>query len=361
MDAQRAPEHEREASPPSARSLLHASWFRAIVVFVILGAVALVAVPWSLRVAARAAADRAPVDRSSRAPTAHADLPLRDIAGSPLSDSADAPPRDTQVSSAGAGRVLPVRASFAADVPAALAGATNPTAAGAGAKAGPLLAQAPAPRPGEAKAAPAVETKSAAEGGGYWVQVGAFRDPQAARRVAEKLRETNFRVQESTVTRPTPASPGPTSTPPGGPVGAAAPASGERPAAAPDRYEVIVIGTRGEIEPKLAAKGLATRPEADGVAVTPALALNEAVDLSKQLGADGLTVRVRRAGAAAPPGTLGKAGAAGAPSAPPASAGGGETLYRVRVGEFPDRAAAMAALQQLEARGFKPFLARGGQ
>src|SRR5215468_8003811 len=31
----------------------------------------------------------------------------------------------------------------------------------------------------------------------YWVQVGAFRDPQAAQRLAKKLREQKFPVQES--------------------------------------------------------------------------------------------------------------------------------------------------------------------
>jgi hypothetical protein len=45
----------------------------------------------------------------------------------------------------------------------------------------------------------------------------------------------------------------------------------------------------------------------------------------------------------------------------PRAAGGGEAvvLYRVRVGGFADREAALAALKELEARGYKPFLARG--
>ena len=38
----------------------------------------------------------------------------------------------------------------------------------------------------------------------------------------------------------------------------------------------------------------------------------------------------------------------------------GDTLYRVRVGAFTDRATAMTTLKELEAKGYKPFIARGG-
>jgi cell division protein FtsN len=61
------------------------------------------------------------------------------------------------------------------------------------------------------------------------------------------------------------------------------------------------------------------------------------------------------------------AGAAAAPQAAPravtrrpAPSASGDTLYRVRVGAFPDRTAAVSTLKELEAKGYKPFIARGG-
>ena len=39
----------------------------------------------------------------------------------------------------------------------------------------------------------------------------------------------------------------------------------------------------------------------------------------------------------------------------------GETLYRVRVGSFSDRTAAAAVAQELQAKGYRPFIARGSQ
>jgi len=40
---------------------------------------------------------------------------------------------------------------------------------------------------------------------------------------------------------------------------------------------------------------------------------------------------------------------------------GGDSLYRIRVGPFDDRAAATSTLRELEQRGYTPFIARGGQ
>ena len=44
----------------------------------------------------------------------------------------------------------------------------------------------------------------------------------------------------------------------------------------------------------------------------------------------------------------------------PEPSASGATLYRVRVGAFPDRATAVSTLKELEAKGYKPFIARGG-
>jgi hypothetical protein len=73
------------------------------------------------------------------------------------------------------------------------------------------------------------------------------------------------------------------------------------------------------------------------------------VALSKDLAVDGLKVQVRRAGTA--PATPRTTGEASAPA-------GGDTLHRVSVGGFPDRATAVATLKELEAKGYKPFLTR---
>jgi hypothetical protein len=161
------------------------------------------------------------------------------------------------------------------------------------------------------------------------VQVGAFRDAASAKRLAERLRGDNFRVEESLK-----------------PGAGSAPAPAASPGA--DRYNVFVSGsTPAEVNAKLADKGLSADAVAGGVVVRPTLPLRDAVQLSRDLAGEGFRVQVRRATG---------------PSAPaPAAASSGETWHRVRVGSFPDRASATAALKQLEAKGYKAYLARGTQ
>lgn len=172
----------------------------------------------------------------------------------------------------------------------------------------------------------------------YWVQVGAYRDAEAATRLAQRLREQKYRVQESVVTRA--SSP---AEPPSAVSSPAAPGSSHR-------YEVVVAGrSPSGVQAQLSSMGLTSRAAAEGAVVTPSLELAEAVALSRELSESGLTVRVRRINS-----TTGVA--------PPATKGGAEeVLYRVRVGGFADRAAALAALKELESRGYKPFLARGNE
>ena len=126
-------------------------------------------------------------------------------------------------------------------------------------------------------------------------------------------------------------------------------------ASAPDRYDVIVSGgSSEEINTRLAAKGLASEPAGDGVRIRPSLPLRDAVALSKDLGSEGFKVQVRRgagANAQAAPST--------APAPAPASDAGSQTLYRVRVGGYPDRATAQTVLKELQEKGFQPFLAKG--
>src|SRR5262245_47148714 len=123
----------------------------------------------------------------------------------------------------------------------------------------------------------------------YWVQVGAYRDVEMARRVAERLREARYEVQESVTVRPAAG----TETVAGD---AVTTAQGGR-----DRYEIVVTGSSaGEVGAKLAAKGLASRSSGEGAVITPSLFLGEAVALSRDLSDDGLIVRVRRVGASSP-------------------------------------------------------------
>jgi hypothetical protein len=176
----------------------------------------------------------------------------------------------------------------------------------------------------------------------YWVQVGVYRDSDAAKRVAQRLRERKYRVEESVVQRQ--STPGET----GGPSAVTLPESRAR-------YEVVVAGgVASELTAKVAALGLAGRPSPDGVVITPSLPLSEAVALSKDLTGDGITVRVRRVGSPAGPATQ-------EAELPAVATGGAATLHRVRVGGFADRSTAMAALRELEALGYKPFLARGSE
>jgi hypothetical protein len=158
------------------------------------------------------------------------------------------------------------------------------------------------------------------------VQVAAFRDPEAAHRLAARLRDQNYRVEESAH---------------GGAAGTAAPAA---PASGPDRYEVFIAGVGpDEIGGKLAGKSVTPEAVAGGVVLRPSLPLAEALELSKGLAGDGRRVQVRRTGAGAGAGDR------------------GATFHRVRVGGFPDRAAAQVVARELEGKGYRPFIARGDQ
>ena len=213
----------------------------------------------------------------------------------------------------------------------------------------PAIATKPAVTP---KRAAAVATtpapKPSTASGPFWVQVGAFKDADTAKRLAAKLRGDNFNVEES-VTKTRAAA---TSTPK-----TAAPAPKATDAAS-EQYDVFVSGpTPEELNSKLAAKGLAAEASGGGMVVKPSLPLRDAVALSKDLAVEGFKVQVRRAGSSM--------SAAATPTAPagsaPATGESGSELHRVRVGAFTERAAAQEAMRQLEAKGYKPYIARGDQ
>ena len=200
--------------------------------------------------------------------------------------------------------------------------------------------------PAAARAARATaEPSPTGAGGDYFVQVGAFKNPDTAKKLAVRLREQKYNVEETSASGAKP----PRSASPSAP-------SASAPATVSDRYDVYVSGgAPADINAKLSAKGLSTEPSGGGVVVRPSMPLRDAVALSKDLAVDGLKVQVRRApGGSAPP-----PAPAAASTAPAATSDG--TLYRVRVGPFEDKSTATSTLRELEQKGYSPFIARGGQ
>jgi outer membrane biosynthesis protein TonB len=363
----------RETIDDEPRSIFSAFWFRVVLVILALGVVAAVALPYLLDVIASApppaartagppdgrAAATAPTPAAAvaaSAPAVSAPEPAPAAAapatsGGPAmvgriaeAPGADAPPSapvaeapkkaetPTKVDAprkaeppgtavAGTRKPAPATVTKAAPSTAPASGAATPTAKAATPTAKRVATAAKDAAPAATDATPAA--KGAA--GGYWVQVGAFRDQDTARRIAASLRGKKFPVDES-VKRTT----------------AAAPAL----LTEADRYSVVVSGRSGEeIKNALSAKSLRAEPGTAGWTIVPAMPLAEAVALSRDLAVEGLTVQVRRSGAAARP----------------AADTSAESLHRVRVGPYPDRPAAVAAVRQLETAGYKPFIARGSE
>jgi cell division septation protein DedD len=309
-----------EDVPP--RSVFAATWFRVVLVMIVLGVVGAVAVPYALdwmnppppRTAATTGVPFSPAPATPALTPAPAfDKPVGDR---PAADKTDS-------------TLLPAPATPTPAKPPAEPKSTAKAAT-------PPAKPAPVPAPSEAKgktAAAITETpvpRRAAVSGPFWVQVGAFKDAETAKRLAAKLRGDNFSVEESTKSG-------------GGRTTAGAAPAPKAVASGFDHYNVFVTGMSVEdLNKRLAGKGLAAEASGDGVLVKPSLPLREAVALSKDLAVEGFKVQVRRAGAAA-------------------AADGGPALHRVRVGAFSDQSAALAAVRELEVKGYKPFIARGDQ
>ena len=313
------------------RSLLNATWFRVLVVVLVIGAVAAVAVPYVMdltsaprpvaRVPAAPPKQDAPPPAAPPAPTAAAPTaPAPGAPAAPAAPPAAAPtPAEKPVAQAPQPEpAKPAPAKPETAQPAAPAAKTD------AAKPAPKRAATRQPQPARSAA-----TAAPAGSGEIWVQVGAFRDAAAAQRLAVSLKEKGFTVAESSTAPAAPSAP------------AEAPAAGR-----PDRYDVVVSGGPApDVIQKLTAKGLSAERIGDGAIVRPSLPLRDAVALSNDLRTEGFKVTVRRA-------------SGGATAAAPAATTG-DTWHRVRVGAFPDRAAAREAVQKLEALGYKPFIARG--
>jgi cell division septation protein DedD len=135
--------------------------------------------------------------------------------------------------------------------------------------------------------------------------VGAFQDAANAARLAARLTQEKYPLQRAAVTEPSAGGGG---------------------------HEVLVVGASAdEINDKLQGttrKAVGTR---EGVLIQPALPLKDAVALSQELRADGLTVKIRRA--------LGTAG-----------------LHTVRVGAYSSRSKAEAVRKELQEKGLSGFI-----
>jgi cell division septation protein DedD len=330
------------------RSIFSALWFRAILVVIVLGVVAAVAVPYVLELANQPAPKTAALGKPETPPmSAPAAPPAPPVASAPA-PSMPAPERSATQDKPSAAE-KPAASEGTASAPTPMTPATDTPEAAAPKKPEsnkPLVAsKSTTPKePAAARAPRATAAPSATGAGGdYFVQVGAFKNPDTAKKLAVRLREQKYNVEETSASGMKPARSALPSAPPA-----------SAPATASDRYDVHVSGgAPADINAKLSAKGLSTEPSGSGVVVRPSMPLRDAVALSKDLAVDGLKVQVRRA-----PG--GSAPAPAAASSAPAVASDG-TLYRVRVGPFDDKSTATSTLRELEQKGYSPFIARGGQ
>ena len=313
------------------RSIFSALWFRAILVVIVLGVVAAVAVPYVLEVANQpvpktAAVGKPEITPLPAPPPAPIAPPAPPVASVPATPPAPAPAPEKS-----SGADMPA----AMDKPAATSEKSEPSKSAVASKGPSSSAKESASARASRASAP-----SPAGPSDYFVQVGAFKNPDTAKKVAARLREQKYNVEETsangvkTVRAAAPSAPSPTTGP-------------------SDRYDVYVSGaTPGDINTKLSAKGLSAEPSGTGVVVKPSMPLRDAVALSKDLAVDGLKVQVRRAAGGPAPGAT-------TPSSAAMVSDG--TLYRVRVGPFDDKSAATSTLRELEQKGYSPFIARGGQ
>jgi cell division septation protein DedD len=328
------------------RSIFSALWFRAILVVIVLGVVAAVAVPYVLELANQPAPKTAVVGKPEMtpAPVAPPAPPAPPIASapapSPMPEKSSTPEKssamDKPATSESAASAAAAQPTEKPSAPAKSESSKSTVAS----KTSTPREPAAAPREQPVARAPRAPSPMGASGD-YFVQVGAFKNPDTARKLAGRLREQKYHVEETTLT---------TTVKTARPATAAA---SQPSGSANDRYDVHVTGaTPAEINAKLAPKGLSAEPAGAGVVVKPSMALRDAVALSKDLAVDGLKVQVRRAAAGSAP--------APAPASAAAATSDG-TLYRVRVGPFDDKTTATSTLRELQQKGYSAFIARGGQ
>lgn len=321
-----------EAAP---RSIFAATWFRAVLVFIVLGVIGAVAVPYildAMNAPPKVTAMKPPPPPATTAPVATAQV--TPTPGAPPPAPATPTPAPSAVTPPSPPPTTPDKPVEKKEP--TITG-TTPVPEPASAEKRPAMAEERAAKPAQKVAKTTATATRPASGRQWFVQVGAFKDPATARSVAAKLRADQYKVDEST--RGAAATVAKATT--------AAPAS-----SGGDQYDVIISGqSPADLAKRLEGKGLTAEATSSGAVVRPSLPLRDAVTLSKELAVDGSKVQVRRAAG-------GSAAAPRAPAPAAASAGGAETLHRVSVGGFASKTTALATLKELEAKGYKPFLTR---
>jgi cell division septation protein DedD len=319
---------EQRFEDEGRRSIFSALWFRAILVVVVLGVVAAVAVPYVLELANQPSPKPTVAARPETPPPAPIVPPSPPAETTPPQAPTAAMEKPPAAEKSPAAEKPPVAEKAPAPEKAAPAPSRN-----ADARTAAVAKESTTPRPKATSPAPPMQDQ-----GAYFVQVGAFKSQDSAKKLATRLRELKYNVEETAASG-------------GAKTAASAPAPSA--SSASDKYDVYVMGgTAADINAKLGPKGLTSEPSAGGVVVKPSLPLRDAVALSKDLAVDGLKVQVRRS-----------SGGAASASAPAAAkvAPGSDGLYRVRVGPFDDRSTATSTLRELQQRGYTPFIARAGQ
>ena len=325
---------EDERDDIAQRSIFSAGWFRALLVLTVLAIVVVVSLPYLLNwlEPTPTTVPKPQTKTSEPAPAAPA-APAQTAGTAPAAKpETTAPPATAQTEAPKPAPAAPTPADrplgtapLPAAPPQAPPAATGKTAA----------AKPEAVKPPVAAAAPKrVPAPAPAAGGSYWIQVGAFVQEKNAETLAKTLRAEQFPVEIARMNRG------------GGSASASAPAPAK--AAEPGGQNQLVItgSTPDAVNAALKGKGTAQVVKG-GIVVNPSYDLETAMSLSSALKKEGFKVVIRRA----------KSGPAPAPAAP--VAGGGTTYHVVRVGGFADRAKALQARADLEAKGHAGILTQG--
>jgi cell division septation protein DedD len=351
----------------ASRSIFSAGWFRAVLVLTVLAIVVVISLPYLLNwfepsTPARVAKPAEPLKPAPGAPSppavapAPAPAPAAPIPAAPQVKPAPpvtpapkatiAPPAaPTQAPKAVAEKAIPPASSEPARKAVPDKGPAKPAAEKAVTKAPEKAATERAPTKGAETAPPKTADMSAAStrvatkadapsrpagvasakpsaeaaSGNYWIQLGAFKEQKNADALAKTLRDAGFPVQVTPIRA-------------GG---------GGESKGASQQHELFVAETSVEkVNAALKGRGTA-QPVSGGVAVKPAFSLQDAMTVSKRLTDEGLKVVIRPAGALASP-----------------SQGQG-TLHAVRAGGYSNRTSALAARDELAAKGHQGFLAEG--
>ena len=342
-------EDEREEF--ASRSIFSAGWFRAVLVLTVLAIVVVISLPYllhwfepsppgrvakpaeSLKPAPSATSPPAVAPAPALGPTAPVAAPP-EVKAAPPAASAPAPKAVFEkalppASSEPARKATPEKAP---PTPAAEKAATKAPARTAtehprpkapetalGKTADKPAAPSRVVAKADAPSRPAASARHSAEAasGNYWIQLGAFKEQKNADALAQTLRDAGFPVQVTPIRR-------------GG-----GDTQGEA------QHELFVSeASVDKVNAALKGHGRA-QLVAGGVAVKPTFSLQEAMTVSKRLTDEGLKVVIRPASGLAK-----------------ASQGQG-TLLAVRAGGYSNRTSALAARDELAAKGHQGFVAEG--